>query len=112
LKLDGDRATAIFRIFQECLTNVARHAEARAVRASLSKQDEYVVLAVEDDGKGFLESEVAGSLGVLGMKERAQVCGGSVQVSSSPGKGTTVTVRVPIHAVSSEREDHAYSDRG
>jgi signal transduction histidine kinase len=110
LVLDGDRATAIFRIFQECLTNVARHAEARTVRATLRAEDENLLLVVQDDGKGFRESEVAGSLGVLGMKERAQACGGSVQVSSSPGKGTTVTVRVPVRAPSAELEDHAYSD--
>jgi PAS domain S-box-containing protein len=110
LVLDGDRATAIFRIFQECLTNVARHAEARSVRATLRAEDENLLLVVQDDGKGFRESEVAGSLGVLGMKERAQACGGSVQVSSSPGKGTTVTVRVPVRAPSAELEDHAYSD--
>jgi signal transduction histidine kinase len=73
-------------------------------------QDENLILAVEDDGKGFLESEVTGSLGVLGMKERAQVCGGSVQVSSSPGKGTTVTVIVPAKAANTERDDDAYSD--
>jgi PAS domain S-box-containing protein len=110
LVLDGDRATALFRIFQECLTNVARHAEARSVRATLRAEDKNLLLVVQDDGKGFLESEVAGSLGVLGMKERAQACGGSVQVSSSPGKGTTVTVRVPVRAPSAELEDHAYSD--
>ncbi len=110
LSLGGDRATAIFRIFQECLTNIARHANARSVRASLYQQDEDLILAVADDGKGFSESEVAGSLGVLGMKERAQACGGSVQVSSSPGKGTTVTVRIPVHAANDDREDHAHSD--
>ena len=111
LKLNGDRSTAIFRIFQECLTNVARHAEAGSVRVSLSRQEEDLLLVVQDDGKGFGESEVAGSLGLLGMKERAQVCGGSAQVSSSPGKGTTVTVRVPLHSASAEPEDLAYSDR-
>jgi PAS domain S-box-containing protein len=110
LHIDGDRATAIFRIFQECLTNVARHAEAQTVRAFLSEQDGILTLAVEDDGKGFLESEVSGSLGVLGMKERAQVCGGSVQVSSSPGKGTTITVRVPAKAANTERDEDEYSD--
>jgi PAS domain S-box-containing protein len=110
LHMDGDRATAIFRIFQECLTNVARHAEAQSVRASLSKLDENLILTVADDGKGFLESEVSDSLGVLGMKERAQVCGGSVQVSSSPGKGTTIIVRVPAQAANTERDEDAYSD--
>ena len=110
LRLDGDRASAVFRIFQECLTNVARHAEAQSVRASLDMQDEDLLLVVEDDGKGFCESEVVGSLGVLGMKERAAAWGGSVLVSSSPGKGTTVTVRVPLHDASIERGDHAHSD--
>jgi len=110
LHLDGDRTTAIFRIFQECLTNVARHAEARSVRASLYEQDGDLLLVVQDDGKGFSEAGIAGSLGVLGMKERAQVCGGSVQVSSSPGKGTTVTACVPVHAASAESENHEHSD--
>jgi PAS domain S-box-containing protein len=110
LRLDGDRSTAIFRIFQECLTNVARHAEAQSVSASLTTQDEELLLVVQDDGKGFRASEAAGSLGVLGMKERAKACGGDVQVSSSPGKGTTVTVRVPVRAAGVEREDNAYSD--
>jgi PAS domain S-box-containing protein len=109
LQLEGDRATALFRIFQECLTNVARHAEARSVRTSLTEQDGNLLLIVEDDGKGFRESAAGGSLGILGMKERAQVCGGDVQVSSSPGKGTTVTVRVPVHAASAGYEDHAHS---
>ncbi len=110
LRLDGDRATAIFRIYQECLTNVARHAEARTVRTSLYRQDENLVLAVHDDGKGFNESEIAGSLGVLGMKERAQVCGGSVQVSSSPGEGTTITVCVPLQASGAEQGQLAHTD--
>jgi PAS domain S-box-containing protein len=110
LKLDGDHATAVFRIFQECLTNVARHAEARSVRASLSQQDENLMLVVVDDGKGFRESEVAGSLGILGMKERAQACGGSVQVSSSPSKGTKITVQIPLNAASAERKDDEHSN--
>ena len=110
LRLDGDRATALFRIFQECLTNVARHAEAHSVTASLSTQDEDLLLVVQDDGKGFSESEAKGSLGVLGMRERAKACGGDAQISSSPGKGTTVTVRVPLRAASAEREENAYSD--
>jgi len=99
LHLDGDRATATFRIFQECLTNVVRHAQAKLVRASLIQEDESILLIVEDDGIGFCESEQSktlGSLGLLGMKERAQFCGGDVQIKSSPGNGTTVTIRVPV----------------
>ncbi len=104
LRLDGDRATAVFRIFQECLTNVSRHAEAQSVLGSLSQQNEILLLVVEDDGKGFCESEVAGSLGILGMKERAQVFGGIVQVSSFPGKGTKITVQIPMHAAKRRTE--------
>ena len=111
LHLDSDRSTAFFRIFQECLTNVARHAEAKSVSASLNTKDEDLLLVVQDDGKGFSEPEIKGSLGVLGMKERAKACGGDLQVSSSPGKGTTVTVRVPLRAATLESEENAYSDR-
>ena len=107
LHLDGDRATAAFRIFQECLTNVIRHAQAKSVRVSLCQEDENILLVVEDDGIGFRESDLSnslGSLGLLGMKERAQFCGGEVQISSSPGNGTTVTVRVPVDTPGAERE--------
>ena len=68
------------------------------------------ISVVEDDGKGFRESEVAGSRGVLGMKERAQVFCGSVQVSSSPGKGTKITVQIPLRTASAERKNDEHSD--
>jgi len=107
LHMDGDRATAAFRIFQECLTNVIRHAQAKSVSISLCEEDENILLVVEDDGIGFCESDLSnslGSLGLLGMKERAQFCGGNVQISSSPGNGTTVTIRVPVDAPGTEKE--------
>jgi signal transduction histidine kinase len=106
--LDGDRATATFRIFQECLTNVIRHAQAKSVRVDLCQEEESILLVVEDDGIGFSESRFSnalGSLGLLGMKERAQFCGGDVQISSSPGNGTTVTVRVPLDIPRAERSE-------
>ncbi len=108
LHQDGDRATATFRIFQECLTNVIRHAQAKCVSVTLGQQEENIVLVVEDDGIGFCEADLSsslGCLGLLGMKERAQFCGGDVQISSSPGKGTTVTVRVPVDAPRAERSE-------
>jgi signal transduction histidine kinase len=107
LHLDGDRATAAFRIFQECLTNVIRHAQAESVRVSLCQEEENILLVVEDDGIGFCESDLLnslGSLGLLGMKERAQFCGGDVQISSLPGHGTTVAVRVPVDTPHADRE--------
>ena len=112
LHLDGDRATATFRIFQECLTNVIRHAKAKAVRVVLSQEDDSILLVVEDDGIGFRETDLSnslGSLGLLGMKERAQFCGGDVQISSSPGSGTTVTVRVPVDIPRAERSEPCIS---
>jgi PAS domain S-box-containing protein len=107
LHLDGDRATATFRIFQECLTNVIRHAQAKSVRVALCQEDGDILLVVEDDGIGFNPSGLSnslGSLGLLGMKERAQFCGGDVQISSSSGSGTTVTIRVPLDTPRTERE--------
>jgi len=108
LHLDGDRATATFRIFQECLTNVIRHAQAKSVRVDLCQEEESILLTVEDDGIGFHESGISnalGSLGLLGMKERAQFCGGDVHISSSPGNGTKVTVRVPVDIPRAERSE-------
>jgi signal transduction histidine kinase len=110
--LDGEQATEFFRIFQECLTNVMRHAEAKSVRVSLLEAGEDLVLAVADDGKGFSESELSESLGILGMKERAQVCGGSLDIASSPGKGTVITVRVPLRAAALDKVNYAHSDHG
>jgi PAS domain S-box-containing protein len=108
LHLDGDRATATFRIFQECLTNIIRHAQAKSVRVDLCQEDESIVLIVEDDGIGFHEPDLSntlGSLGLLGMKERAQFCGGDVHIFSSPGNGTKVTVRVPLDIPRAERSE-------
>jgi PAS domain S-box-containing protein len=109
--LDGDQATEFFRIFQECLTNVMRHAEAKSVHVSLCQEHGDLILVVADDGKGFCESEVSNSLGFLGMKERAQVCGGAIQIVSSPGSGTTVTLRVPMKSTETNESDYAHSDR-
>jgi signal transduction histidine kinase len=108
--LDRDQATEIFRIFQECLTNITRHAEATTVRVSLHEEAGDLALEVADDGKGFYESEMTESLGLLGMKERAQVCGGTLEIDSSPGSGTVVTLRVPIRTTQLSETDYAHSD--
>jgi signal transduction histidine kinase len=112
LHLDGDRATATFRIFQECLTNVIRHAQATSVRIDLCQEEENILLVVEDNGIGFHESGISGafgSLGLLGMKERAQFCGGNVEILSSPGMGTKVIVRVPVDVPRTEGSDRCIS---
>ena len=95
--LDRDLATAIFRIFQETLTNVARHAQATQVRVELEDRPDELVLIVRDNGKGITESQVSHprSLGLMGMRERARSWGGEVAFQGVAGQGTTVTVRVP-----------------
>jgi PAS domain S-box-containing protein len=99
-------ATSVFRILQECLTNVARHAEASSVEIRLQKSAGDVVLCVHDDGKGFpLQSQHhATSLGLVGMRERAYALGGTFEMNSAPGHGTTVTVRIPCSTDGSRNE--------
>jgi len=95
--MDRDVATAIFRIFQEALTNVARHANATNIEIRLRSEGDALVLEVEDNWTG-ISVEALGAptaLGLLGMSERAVSLGGHFYVQGAPGKGTTVTVRIP-----------------
>ncbi len=98
-KLPGlECETALFRIFQESLTNVARHANATAVKVSLTGKNGSLVLQVRDNGRGITDKEISDphSIGLLGMRERAHIFGGEVTVSGFPGRGTTVTATIPI----------------
>jgi signal transduction histidine kinase len=97
-KLDLDISTTAFRIFQEILTNVARHSRATRVDIDLSVTDELLALAVVDNGIGIPAADLDGSksLGLLGMHERALLFGGEVQISGTPGHGTRVAVSIPI----------------
>ena len=96
--LTRERATAVFRIFQEITTNVLRHSAAKNFRVKLRQANGHFVLQVKDDGRGITESEQRNtrSLGLLGMKERALLVGGDVEITGAPNQGTTVTVRVPL----------------
>jgi PAS domain S-box-containing protein len=94
--LSEDRAIALFRIVQEALTNVARHARAQHVHVTLARIDEDCLLEVRDDGRGF--DPVATrkrSFGLAGMKERMLMLGGKIDIASAPGKGTRINVRMP-----------------
>lgn len=91
-------ATGIFRIFQESLTNIARHAKAHEVKATLSASDGFLKMEIADDGKGFDTTEQRKTLGLLGMKERAIMIGGDLNIRSTPGRGTTVVITVPVPA--------------
>lgn len=97
LALDEEHATAIFRIFQEALTNVARHARAKTVRATLTQTAGEVALEVVDDGRGFEPAAVTspGSLGIVGMRERARMLGGTLSLEGRPGKGARLRVTLP-----------------
>ncbi|RYY62239.1 MAG: PAS domain S-box protein [Chitinophagaceae bacterium] len=87
----------LFRIFQESLTNVARHSGATKVDVNLKEKDNHVILTVRDNGRGFDEEKTRKkTLGLLGMKERSSVMGGDYNISSVPGQGTTVQVMVPV----------------
>lgn len=100
VELDADRATDLFRIVQEALTNVARHAQARHVDVSLSVGRGQLVLRVTDDGRGITPDAAADprALGLLGMRERALLWGGVVEVRAGSAGGTGVTVRLPLPA--------------
>jgi signal transduction histidine kinase len=94
--------TACFRIAQEALTNIVRHARATAVSLRLKKDAELLVLSVSDDGKGFDPDALrkraprAATLGLLGMQERAHAAGGVVEVSSEISKGTEIRLKLPL----------------
>ncbi len=96
--LGPDRATAVFRIAQEALTNVARHSGARHVEIIFTATDDAVSLKVRDDGKGINERQVASvrSIGLIGMRERAGSLGGRVHVRPGIDRGTIVTLEMPI----------------
>jgi signal transduction histidine kinase len=97
-QLDSERSTALFRIFQEIMTNIARHAEATRVNVSLDIGRASVGLNVRDNGLGIRPSPRSRTprLGIVGMKERAMVFGGQVVVAGTPGQGTRVRVRIPL----------------
>ena len=97
IALDRELTTSLFRIFQETLTNIARHAQATKIYIDLESDPDEVVLMVRDNGIGITTSQVADhhSLGLIGMRERIQYLGGEVTFRGISGEGTTVTVRVP-----------------
>jgi signal transduction histidine kinase len=99
LALAPDQATIIFRIFQEILTNVARHAHAANVAVRLTQDNNLVLLKVSDNGVGIRPAEIANpaSLGLLGMSERAAILGGKIAFGPNVPRGTTVAVQIPLH---------------
>ena len=98
-RLSVDEETAFYRIAQEALTNVVKHAHATRVDVVLEGRADDVILVVEDDGVGFeviLDDARTAGVGLIGMRERASLIGATLQVESGPGKGTTIYLRLPV----------------
>ncbi|HEY3026127.1 MAG TPA: PAS domain S-box protein [Pyrinomonadaceae bacterium] len=100
IDLSREQSTAVFRIFQEALTNILRHAEATRFASTLKLESNNLVLTISDNGKGITANEVSRpqSLGLLGMRERAHLVGGEINITGAEGQGTVITVRVPLVA--------------
>ena len=118
--MDGQRLpleleTALYRVTQEALTNITRHAWARRVSVLLERRADRVSLIVEDDGRGFDAGAMMqapatqGKLGLLGMQERVKLVGGSLEIESAPGAGATVFVRIPLGSGQTRRRKAAHS---
>ncbi len=106
IDLDHERSMAVFRILQESLTNVARHANATNVAVNLTEADDSLLLEVRDNGRGITPSEMekTKSFGILGMQERALLLGGEINIQGSAGQGTMVSLRVPLAQLGSIQE--------
>src|SRR5262249_35020677 len=90
----------VYRVVQEALTNVARHADARSAEVTIERSPSYVVATIADDGRGFDVATMMGSrergLGLFGMRERVDLVGGTLEIDSAPGSGTRVRAAVPV----------------
>ncbi len=99
ITLDRERSTVVFRILQETLTNVVRHARATSVKIRLSVTEKALLLKVRDNGRGITAAQIADakSIGMIGMRERVYLWRGRVRIRGVSGKGTVVLVRIPLH---------------
>ena len=93
--IDGELATAIFRLIQEALTNVLRHAAASQLCVSIDEEDACIRVGIEDDGHGFQPAQNKKTFGLLGMQERVKMLGGSITISSEPGAGCRIEASFP-----------------
>jgi PAS domain S-box-containing protein len=103
-QLDPARRTVLYRVAQEALTNVARHARAHRVEVILERLPDRVCMSIKDDGKSFDVERVRrakgnGQLGLLGMRERLEMVGGNLVIESAPGKGTTIQAQIPLRKI-------------
>jgi signal transduction histidine kinase len=98
IPLAPERSVAVFRVFQETLTNISKHAGASKVGVRLAQAEGRVELEVTDDGHGITGSDTSkpGSFGIRGMRERCRDLGGDMQIAGTPGKGTRISISVPV----------------
>jgi len=108
--LDENRTTAIFRIYLEALTNITRHARAASLEVRLNQNNGNLELKVTDDGRGITVQEIQSprSIGLLGMKERALLLGGKVDIRGSPGVGTTLMLTMPLNGIVENHDQGAH----
>jgi PAS domain S-box-containing protein len=100
LFVDDSRSIVLFRVAQESLTNIAKHAEATQVAVSVEERDDIISLEIRDDGRGFEPAErKAGSFGLIGMRERLSAVGGKLDITSEPDRGTGIVARLPLRRV-------------
>jgi signal transduction histidine kinase len=107
IDLDPDQAAALFRIFQEALTNIAKHAGATRVTVSLRRQRQHLTLSICDNGRGITPADrlKPQSFGLRGMSERARALGGTLSLSQAPGGGTMVVVKIRLAAPAAGRSE-------
>jgi signal transduction histidine kinase len=111
-ELNGDKRTTLYRVAQEALTNVARHAQATQAEVRIQKVNGAICMRIKDNGKGFQQERIlhgkkSERLGLLGMRERLQMVGGNFSVTSARGKGTTVLAQIPLRAPRGAGADRA-----
>jgi signal transduction histidine kinase len=116
-RLPPELETALFRICQEAMSNVARHAQATAVLVQVGIEGDEIRIEIEDDGAGFDPAEPERhegrrSWGLVGIRERSEICGGTAEIESAPGKGTRVVVRIPVPAEGGARADGPPAQEG
>jgi signal transduction histidine kinase len=101
-RLSPELETALFRVSQEAITNIAKHSRAETVLIQVLERDDVIAIEIEDDGEGFDPSSLPPpaarerGLGLLGMRERVELFGGTIEIESAPGRGTRIAVSAPI----------------
>jgi signal transduction histidine kinase len=107
IKTDKEQEISIFRIFQEALSNIIRHAKATKIFIKIFEDSRYFVMTIHDNGKGITERQInhPKSFGIIGMRERAACLGGFLKISKNENPGTTVQLNIPITVYKSERDN-------